>query len=117
MNVDKSALAKAKDLIKNNQYVKESDWSEAQPSTDRENEYLEDHDWKAYSEWHLGMHEDENKGTKGRFGFPYGDFRRLHRSGLIAAKQRAAQNDYTEVEQAADELLEMLDEKIVKGPG
>ena len=31
------------------------------------------------------------------------------RSGLIAAKQRAAQNDHDAVEKAADELLDRLD--------
>ena len=42
-------------------------------------------------------------------GFPYGDFHRVHRSGLIAAKQRAAQRDHDDIERAADELLVLLD--------
>ena len=32
--------------------------------------------------------------TKGRYKFPYGDFRTVHRDGLIAAKERAAQQGY-----------------------
>jgi len=44
-----------------------------------------------------------------------GDFRKVHRDGLIAAKQRAAQNDYTDIEQAADELLEMIDKREAQG--
>lgn len=42
--------------------------------------------------------------------FPYGDFRRLYRSGLIAAKQRAGEWDHDDVEQAADRLLQDVPE-------
>ena len=109
MQLNKAAEEKATALIKSRQYVKDSDWSEAQPSTDEENDYLEKHGWDDYGQWHLGIHEDESKETKGRFGFPYGDFRRVHHAGLIAAKQRAAQQGYDDVEKAADRLLALLD--------
>lgn len=110
MKLNKAAVQKAKDLIRKNQYVKESEWSQAQPDSNEGNEYLDRHGWEEYGQWHLGIHEQESEETKSRYGFPIGDFQRLHRSGLIAAKQRAAQNDYAEVEKAADELLQMLDE-------
>ena len=109
MELNEAAEQKATDLIKSRQYVKDSDWSEAQPSTDEENDYLEKHGWDDYGQWHLGIHENESKETKGRFGFPYGDFRRVHHAGLIAAKQRAAQQGYDAIEQAADRLLALLD--------
>ena len=109
MQLNKAAEEKATALIKSRQYVKDSDWSEAQPSTDEENDYLEKHGWDDYGQWHLGIHEEESKETKGRFGFPYGDFRRVHHAGLIAAKQRAAQQGYDDVEKAADRLLALLD--------
>ncbi len=109
MKLNESAERKATDLIKSHQYVKDSDWSEAQPSTGEENDYLNKHGWDEYGQWHLGIHEDESKETKGRFGFPYGDFRRVHHSGLIAAKQRAAQQGYGDIEAAADRLLKLLE--------
>lgn len=109
MKLNKEAENKAKDLIEGNQYVKDSDWSDAQPSTDEENDFLDDHSWDEYSKWHLGIHDEKSKETKGRFGFPYGDFRRVHHSGLIAAKQRAAQEGYDDIEQAADRLLKMME--------
>lgn len=114
MKTNPVAIRKAEALIDNYQYVKDSDWSEAQPTPESENEFLDRHDWPEYSAWHLGIHTDENEETKGRYGFPYGDFRRLHRSGLIAAKQRAAQQDYTDLVEAIDKLLTTLDEKIEK---
>jgi len=39
---------------------------------------------------------------------PFGEFRKLHRSALIAAKQRAGSEDYNDVESAADGLMEKL---------
>jgi hypothetical protein len=71
---------------------------------------LKDHDWEAYGEWFLAIDTGASPETKDRYNFPYGDFRCVHRSGLIAAKQRAAQNEYDEIEKAADELLSLLDE-------
>jgi hypothetical protein len=41
----------------------------------------------------------------------YGDFRRLHRSGLIASVYRAAEWRHKAVERAAYDLLQYLDEK------
>ena len=47
--------------------------------------------------------------TKDRYGFPYGDFRRVNRAALIHAEQRASQNGHDAVEMAASELLDHLD--------
>ena len=40
----------------------------------------------------------------------YGDFRRLHRSGIIACLYRAAEWRHKEVERAAYDLLQLIDE-------
>jgi hypothetical protein len=109
LKVNEKALKKAHRFIKSHHYVLESDWSAAQPSSDEENEYQESHGWEAYGEWFLAIDPAASSESKERYKFPYGDFQRLHRSGLIAAKQRAAQYDYTAIEEAADELLSKLD--------
>jgi hypothetical protein len=44
-----------------------------------------------------------------RYAFVYGDFRRPHRMGLIACHYRAAEWGHKEVELAAHELLQYLD--------
>ena len=84
---------------------------EANPGTDEENAFLERHSYADYGDWHLGVDEAAGEETKERYSFPFGDFRHVHRSGLVAAKQRAAQNGYRDIEQAADELLTYLDER------
>ena len=108
-SVNKRAVAKAKALIDTRQYVLDSRWTDVQPSADDENTYLNAHSWDEYAEWHLGLTEGAGDETKARYAFVYGDFRRLHRTGLIACQYRAAEWRHKEVELAAHELLQHLD--------
>jgi hypothetical protein len=108
--VNEQAVAKARRLIRGRQYVLDSDWGDVQPNAAAENAFLETHSWSEYAEWHLGLTEGATEETKARYGFVYGDFRRLHRSGLIACHYRAAEWRHKEIELAAHELLQLLDE-------
>ena len=81
-----------------------------QPNAQAENTFLESHTWSEYAEWHLGLTEGAADETKARYAFVYGDFRRLHRTGLIAVHYRAAEWRHKEIELAAHELLQLLDE-------
>jgi hypothetical protein len=105
------AFAHARRLIESRQYVLDSDWSESQPKAADENAYLDSHSWEEYADWHLGLTDGAQDETKARYGFVYGDFRRLHRDGLIACHYRAAEWRHKEIELAAHELLQVLDEK------
>lgn len=107
--VNPVAIAYAERLIDARQYVLESDWGAVQPSAAQENDYLEQHDWDAYSAWHLGLTEGAPDETKGRYAFGYGDLRRVHRTGLIACVYRASQWRHKAVELAAHDLLQRLD--------
>lgn len=82
-----------------------------QPRTDDQNSYLESHSWDEYTEWHLGLTDGAKDHTKARYAFVYGDFRRLHRSGLIACVYRASERRHKDVELAAHDLLQYLDKK------
>ena len=107
--VNKDAVARARRLIDARQYVLDSDWGDAQPNADAENAFLKSHSWDEYAAWHLGLTEGATDETKARHAFVYGDFRRLHRTGLIACVYRAAEWRHKEVELAAHELLQHLD--------
>ena len=109
VKVNDNAVTHAENLIKGRQYERDSDWSEAQPSAEDENTFLDENGWEDFSSWYLAYDTDENEETKGRYKFPFGDFSKLHRSALVAAKQRAGSEDYGAVEKAADELLQRLD--------
>jgi hypothetical protein len=107
--VNRAAVARARKLIDARQYVLDSEWGSVQPRADDENAYLKTHSWDDYAEWFLGLTEGAADGTKARYAFVYGDFRRLHRSGLIACHYRAAEWRHKEIELAAHDLLQHLD--------
>jgi hypothetical protein len=108
--VNEHALVHARELIDARQYVLRSVWNEAQPSAGDENAFLKSHSWDDYSAWHLGLTEGAADETKARYAFVYGDFRRIHRMGLIACHYRAAEWRHKEIELAAHELLQYLDD-------
>ena len=107
--VNEAGVAKAKALIDARRYVLRSRWSDVQPSADDENAFLDSHSWEEYGEWHLALTEGAREETKARYAFVYGDFRRLHRMGLIACHYRAAEWSHKEIELAAHDLLQYLD--------
>jgi len=108
-SVNDRAVARARKLIDGRQYVLDSDWGDVQPSAADQNAFLESHSWEEYAEWHLGLTEGATDETKARYAFVYGDFRRVHRSGIIACHYRAAEWRHKEVELAAHDLLQLLD--------
>jgi hypothetical protein len=107
--VNPAAVAHAERLIDARQYVLTSEWSQVQPRAQQENAFLHSHTWEQYAEWHLGLTEGPPDRTKARYAFVYGDFRRVHRMGLIACHYRAAEWRHKEIELAAHELLQRLD--------
>ena len=108
-SVNPAAVAHAKRLIKARQYVLNSDWGEVQPGAAEQNAFLAKHSWDDYANWHLGLTDGATDETKARYAFVYGDFRRLHRTGLIACVYRAAEWRHKAVELAAHDLLQELD--------
>ena len=109
--LNEAAVAKARRLIDARQYVLISDWGEAQPRAEAQNAFLDNHSWDDYAEWHLGLTEGAAEHTKARYAFVYGDFRRIHRTGLIACVYRASEWRHKDIELAAHDLLQHLDQK------
>ena len=109
--VNKKAVAKARSLIDARQYVLDSDWGDVQPRAAAQNAFLERHSWEEYARWHLGLTKGAADETKARYAFVYGDFRRVHRTGLIACVYRAAEWRHKDIELAAHDLLQELDVK------
>jgi hypothetical protein len=107
--VNQQALERARSLIRSRQYVLQSDWGDVQPRAAEQNAFLANHTWDEYAAWHLGLTVGAEDETKARYAFVYGDFRRVHRDGLIACVYRAAEWRHKEVELAAHELLQLLD--------
>ena len=109
-SVNEAALEFARDLIERRRYVLRSDWGERQPRAADQNRFLKTHSWNEYSQWHLGLTEGPGDETKARYAFAFGDFRRVHRTGLIAVVFRASEWRHKGVELAAHDLLQRLDD-------
>jgi hypothetical protein len=108
-SVNERAVARARGLIDARQYVLDSEWGEVQPRAEDENAFLKGHTWDEYAEWHLGLNDEATDETKSRYAFVYGDFRRVHRTGLVACQYRAAEWRHKDIELAAHNLLQLLD--------
>jgi hypothetical protein len=108
-SVNQAGVEHAHRLIDARQYVLRSQWRDAQPDAEAENAYLDGHSWDEYGGWHLALTDDATVETKARYAFVFGDLRRLHRMGLIACHYRAAEWGHKEVELAAHDLLQYLD--------
>jgi hypothetical protein len=108
-SVNPEGVEHVRALIEARQYVLDSDWGQVQPGAEAQNAYLGKHGWAEYAAWHLGLTEGATDETKARYAFVAGDFRRVHRSALIACVYRAAEWRHKDVELAAHELLQLLD--------
>jgi hypothetical protein len=107
--VNTAGVAKARALIDARQYRVRSRWGDVQPRAADQNAFLAEHGWDEYGAWHLALTDGAPDETKARYGFVFGDFRRLHRMGLIACYYRAAEWEHTEIQVAAHNLLLRLD--------
>jgi hypothetical protein len=109
--VNEAGVAHARKLIDAGAYDDTTEWSAAAPSAAEENEERAEEGQEGYAQWHLAVDPSAGEGAKGRYRFPYGDFAKVNRAALVHAKQRAAQNDHSQIERVADELLQRLDAK------
>jgi hypothetical protein len=114
MKLNETAYEHGQKLIKAGDAVVDDrdDWSEHQPTAVQENDFIEEHGWREYAKWHLGIDKEYAEETKERYKFPYGDFEKAHRCGLLAAESRAGQYNYTDIERAAHKLHELMEARV-----
>lgn len=111
IELNRPALQNARALVRDGKVVRDERdaWSEAAPTADEENGFIEEHGWTEFAHWHLGIDKDENPQTKQAYSFPFGDFRKVHRSGVISGESRAGQYDHDEIRDELRKLLELID--------
>jgi hypothetical protein len=111
VKLNRRAYDHAQELAKGGRVVLDDrdDWSEHQPTAAQENEFIEEHGWAEYSNWHLGVDDEADAETKAHYKFPYGDFRDVHRCAVLAAESRAGQYKHDDIKQAAAHLHGMLE--------
>ncbi len=106
-----SGFEHAKELVEEGKMVldERDDWSEHQPSAEEKNEFIRRHGMAEYGKWHLGIDDEEDEDNKGRYKFPYGDFKKIHRCAILAAESRAGQYKYFDIENAVAHLHGMTE--------
>jgi hypothetical protein len=111
VKLNEGAFEHAKALVEEGRFVydERDAWSEHQRSAAEENRYIEQHGWSEYARWYLGTDDEHGPSTKGHYKFPYGDFEKVHRCGLLAAESRAGQGKYHDIELAVAHLHGMVD--------
>jgi hypothetical protein len=107
----RSSFQFAERLVESGRFVydERDAWSEHQPSAREENEFISAHGWQEYANWHLATDDEEAPETKAHYKFPYGDFKVVHRCGVLSAESRAGQRKYFDVERAAAHLHGAID--------
>jgi hypothetical protein len=111
VKLNQSAFKHAQSLVRREKFVADERdaWSEHQPSTRDENEFIRAHGFGEFAKWHLGIDTAHDEETKQRYKFPYGDFKKVHRCAVISAESRAGQYKHFDIEKAAARLHELID--------
>jgi hypothetical protein len=110
VELNRSALDHARRLVAEGNYVLDntSVWSEHRPTATDENRFIARHGFDEYSLWFLGVDTDARPNTKRRYKFPYGDFKKVHRCGVLSAEFRAMQRGYDDIKRGAAQIRRML---------
>ena len=110
LKLNEAAFAYAERLIQQGRVDREGDWGTHKPTPESENAFLKEiaNNYDEYGKWFLGINTDADPNTKERYEFPYGDFKKIYRSGAIAAEQRAGQYHHEDIRAAAKRLLDII---------
>jgi hypothetical protein len=111
--LNSTALDHARRLVDDDHFVSDERdaWSDDQPSTQEENEFIDQRGLEEYAKWHLGVDDEQPEDTKKRYKFPYGDFVDVHRCAVLTIESRAGQYKHFDIETAAAHLHGMIDAK------
>jgi hypothetical protein len=113
VKLNRSAYEHAKRLIEEGKFVNDEReaWSDHHPSTQMEEEFVEKNDFCEYGKWFLAINDKYSEDSRRHYEFPFGDFENVHRCGMLAAQRRAGQDKYSDVENAAADLLAVIEKQ------
>lgn len=113
--LNSSSVDKLKAAVRNGNVNTSPDWSFTSEDMDKLRGGDEGDNWDRVEDAHLAVETDAEPQTQARFAYPVakldGDSLVVYRSGTIAAKQRAAAEGDSSIENAADNLLSMIDDE------
>lgn len=108
LELNADAVVFAEKMIEDGNYRINTMWRESHPSERAQADLLA-RGWDEARKWYLGIDPSAPEGSQARLRYPVGDFKSIHRSGLIAARDKAEQQGETDIVEAAEELLFLFD--------
>ena len=116
VKLNQRAYEHAKRLIAQGSFINDERdaWSDHHPSTQTEKEFIEKNGLSEYGKWFLGTNAQYSEERRWHYEFPYGDFEKVHRCGILTAQTRASQSKHFDVDEAAAELLVLLDQQAIE---
>lgn len=110
IRLNEVAFNHAKQLIEEGHFTpdKKGNWRADQPTNDEKTAFIRSNGIGEYAMWHLAIDDRIRTDAKPHYKFICGDFKTVHRCALLAVKSRAHQYGYSNIERAADQLLELF---------
>jgi hypothetical protein len=106
--VNHAAIGQANDLIESGNVITPTAWNH--PTTDEENAYIDANGIEAYAMWNLGINSEADPKSKDHYHYIYtSDFKNVDRAGLIAIRQRSAQQGLDSIFVEAGKMLDAID--------
>lgn len=93
-------------LVSSGKVDEKSSWSF---TAEDGNALLGNDNWSEYGKWFLGTDSSADPKTKEHYKYPFGKNGKVYRSALRAIRTRAAQNNETEIFDAAGRLMDKID--------
>ena len=109
MIVNTDGIAYAKQLLEQGMYRLSTPWRTVQPSETAARKFWEQQGAADYARWHLALDPAQPEGSPERYLLPLGDFKSIHRSGIVAARDRAEREGAADVRQAVEDILDLFD--------
>ena len=104
-----TGLRQALQLTEQAQFRLNTIWDRNRPTDAAADAYIEAHGLNAYGAWHLAIDPTAAPDSKEYYQLPYGDYKSVHYTGVRSIQQNAERAGLTDVSQAAEQILDLLD--------
>ena len=108
LELNAAGLVFAEKMIEDGNYRISTMWRESHPSERAQADLLA-RGWEEAAKWYLALDPGAPQGSQASLHYPVGDFKSIHRSGLIAARDAGRKQGDDTIADAADELLFLFD--------
>ena len=112
MKLNQAAFERAKSLIQSGNFTAVTDLSETKARANLSADIEPIDNREAHSQWFLGINPDQPVNDDARYKFQYGAVNTVHRSALIEIQQQAEQHGYSDIKNAVDQLIGLIDDAV-----